>query len=59
MKRLQEKYIGELLMKKLLNFKDSLIMLMAALLCLSGLIGCSSTSASDGIGQALNIIEQE
>ena len=45
-------------MKKLLNFKNSLIMLMAALLCLSGLIGCSSTSASDGIGQALNIIEQ-
>ena len=45
-------------MKKLLNFKNSIIMLMASLLCLSGLIGCSSTSAADGIGQALNIIEQ-
>ena len=45
-------------MKKLLNFKNSLIMLMAALLCLSGLIGCSSTSVSNGVGQALNIIEQ-
>ena len=33
-------------------------MLMAALLCLSGLIGCSSTSVSNGVGQALNIIEQ-
>lgn len=45
-------------MKKLLNFKNSIIMLMGALLCLSGLMGCSSTSVSDGVGQAFNIIEQ-
>ena len=58
MKRLQEKYIGELIMKKLLNFKNSIIMIIGSLLCLSGLIGCSSTSVSNGVGQALNIIEQ-
>ncbi|WP_302632825.1 DNA/RNA non-specific endonuclease [uncultured Clostridium sp.] len=45
-------------MKKLLNFKNSIIMIIGSLLCLSGLIGCSSTSVSNGVGQALNIIEQ-
>ena len=45
-------------MKKLLNFKNSIIMIIGALLCLSGLISCSSTSVSNGVGQALNIIEQ-
>ena len=45
-------------MKKLLNFKNSIIMIIGSLLCLSGLISCSSTSVSNGVGQALNIIEQ-
>lgn len=45
-------------MKKLLNFKNSIIMIIGSLLCLSGLIGCSSTSVSNGVGQTLNIIEQ-
>ena len=45
-------------MKKLLNFKNSIIMIIGSLLCLSGLIGCSSTSVSNGVGQAINIIEQ-
>lgn len=45
-------------MKKLLNFKNSIIMIIGSLLCLSGLIDCSSTSVSNGVGQALNIIEQ-
>lgn len=45
-------------MKKLLKFKNSIILMMGVLFCLSGLISCSSTASSAGnVGQAINIIE--
>ena len=60
MKRLQEKYIGELLMKKLLNFKNSLIMMLGVLLCLSGLISCSITIdlSTDNNGQVIENLKR-
>ena len=47
-------------MKKLLNFKNSLIMMLGVLLCLSGLISCSITIdlSTDNNGQVIENLKR-